>query len=174
MHTKMKELRFRHGKEVGRVAFAFDPSRQAVLAVAGDKAGADQRLFYTRLIDRADIRLAHHLVEMNLTPKEKHNGKKLDDVLSALPVKRQTKITQRAANLATLRDLRLTASQTHADMAQALGVRQDTISCLEQRSEMLPSTMRRYVEAMGGQLEIVVTFPNRPSVKLAHLADISG
>ena len=100
--------------------------------------------------------------------------KKLEDILSALPAKRKSKITQRAAELATLRDLRLAASQTQAEMAQALGVRQDTISRLEQRSDMLLSTMRRYVEAMGGQLEIVATFPNRPSVKLAHLADISG
>jgi len=100
--------------------------------------------------------------------------KKLEDILSALPAKRKSKITQRAAELATLRDLRLAASQTQADMAQALGVRQDTISRLEQRSDMLLSTMRRYVEAMGGQLEIVATFPNRPSVKLVHLADISG
>lgn len=101
-------------------------------------------------------------------------AKKLENVLSALPAKRQSKITRRAAELATLRDLRVAASQTQADMAQALGVRQDTISRLEQRSDMLLSTMRRYVEAMGGQLEIVATFPNRPSVKLAHLADISG
>ena len=100
-------------------------------------------------------------------------AKRLEDVLSALPAKRQAKITHRAAELATLRDLRVAASQTQADMAQALGVRQDTISRLEQRSDMLLSTMRRYVEAMGGQLEIVATFPNRPSVKLAHLADIS-
>ena len=101
-------------------------------------------------------------------------AKKLEDVLSALPAKRRSKIVNRAAELATLRDLRVAASQTQADMAQALGVRQDTISRLEQRSDMLLSTMRRYVEAMGGQLEIVATFPNRPSVKLAHLADISG
>ena len=75
-HANMKELRFRQGKEVWRVALAFDPSRQAVLLVAGDKSGADQRLFYKRLIDKADTRLAHHLVEMNQTPKEKHHGKK--------------------------------------------------------------------------------------------------
>ena len=75
-HANMKEMRFRLGKEVWRVAFAFDPSRQAVLLVAGDKSGADQRLFYKRLIDKADTRLAHHLVEMNQTPKEKHHVKK--------------------------------------------------------------------------------------------------
>jgi DNA-binding XRE family transcriptional regulator len=100
-------------------------------------------------------------------------AKKLEDVLSALPAKRQTKITARAAELATLRDLRIAASQTQADMAQALGVRQDTISRLEQRSDMLLSTMRRYVEAMGGQLDLVVKFPNRPSVKVVHLAEMT-
>ena len=101
-------------------------------------------------------------------------AKKLDDILSALPAKRQTKITARAAELATLRDLRIAASQTQADMAQTLGVRQDTISRLEQRSDMLLSTMRRYVEAMGGRLDLVATFPNRPSVKVAQLADIKA
>ena len=75
-HANMKEMRFRQGKEVWRVAFAFDPSRQAVLLVAGDKSGADQRLFYKRLIDKADTRLAHHLAEMKQTPKEKRHGKK--------------------------------------------------------------------------------------------------
>ena len=100
--------------------------------------------------------------------------KKLDDVLSALPAKRQKKIHIRAADLATLRDLRIAASQTQEDMAKALGVRQDTISRLEQRSDMLLSTMRRYVEAMGGQLDLVATFPNRPSVKLALWADVSS
>lgn len=99
--------------------------------------------------------------------------KKLDDVLNTLPTKRRAKVTARAAELATLRDLRIAASQTQEDMAQALGVRQDTISRLEQRSDMLLSTMRRYVEAMGGQLDLVATFPNRPSVKVANLADIS-
>ena len=100
-------------------------------------------------------------------------AKKLDDVLGNLPLKRRTKIESRAAELATLRDLRLAASHTQQDLAQALGVGQDAISRLEQRSDMLLSTMRRYVEAMGGQLELVASFPNRPSVKLSHFADVS-
>lgn len=95
--------------------------------------------------------------------------KKLDDILGALPAKRQKKIAARAAELATLRDLRIAASQTQADMAQALGVRQDTISRLEQRSDMLLSTMRRYVEATGGELELVANFPGRPSVVIDAL-----
>ena len=96
--------------------------------------------------------------------------KKLHDVLGALPPKRRAKVALRAAELATLRDLRLAASHTQEELAQALGVGQDTISRLEQRSDMLLSTMRRYVEAMGGSLDLVVKFPNRPSMKIDHLA----
>ena len=75
-HSNMKELRFRNGNEVWRVAFAFDPSRQAVLLVAGDKAGADQRLFYKRLIEKADGRFTQHLSTVNALSKENQHGKK--------------------------------------------------------------------------------------------------
>ncbi|WP_259649990.1 type II toxin-antitoxin system RelE/ParE family toxin, partial [Burkholderia pseudomallei] len=46
---------------VWRVAFAFDPKRQAILLVGGDKGGADQRRFYKRLIAVADARFDEHL-----------------------------------------------------------------------------------------------------------------
>jgi transcriptional regulator with XRE-family HTH domain len=65
--------------------------------------------------------------------------------------------------------LRQAAQQTQQDLAAALGVGQDTISRLEKRSDMLLSTMRRYVEAMGGTLELVAQFPNRPPVVIDHL-----
>jgi hypothetical protein len=55
-HGNMKELRFSWNSQVWRVAFAFDPQRQAILLVGGDKGGADQRRFYRRLIDLADDR----------------------------------------------------------------------------------------------------------------------
>ena len=44
-HTNMKELRFKAVDGVWRVAFAFDPARQAILLVAGDKAGVAQKRF---------------------------------------------------------------------------------------------------------------------------------
>lgn len=61
----------------GRVAFAFDPHRQAILLVGGDKGGADQRLFYRRLMAVADERYNNHLASLD-TPKNKEtkNGKK--------------------------------------------------------------------------------------------------
>jgi hypothetical protein len=60
-HANMKELRFRAADGVWRVAFAFDPTRQAILLVAGDKAGVAQKRFYTALIRKADGRFTEHL-----------------------------------------------------------------------------------------------------------------
>ena len=73
--------------------------------------------------------------------------------------------------LATLKDLRLAAQQTQEQLAATLGVGQDTISRLEKRSDMLLSTLRHYVESMGGKLELVVQFPNRPPVVIEHLGE---
>lgn len=63
-HANMKELRFRADGGVWRVAFAFDPDRQAILLVAGDKAGVAQKRFYKGLIARADSRFAGHLTRL--------------------------------------------------------------------------------------------------------------
>ncbi len=60
-YPNMKELRFRAGGGVWRVAFAFDPRRDAILLVAGDKAGVSEKKFYKRLIEKADKRYEEHL-----------------------------------------------------------------------------------------------------------------
>ena len=70
-HANMKELRFtaHEGREVWRAAFAFDPARNAVVLVAGDKQGGNEKLFYKRLIRVADARFDSHL--RNLEPRKK-------------------------------------------------------------------------------------------------------
>jgi hypothetical protein len=75
-HSNMKELRFSWNGQVWRVAFAFDPGRQAILLVGGDKGGADQRRFYKRLIMVADARYDDHLGTLSQSTKESKNGKK--------------------------------------------------------------------------------------------------
>ncbi|MGE7992875.1 type II toxin-antitoxin system RelE/ParE family toxin [Pseudomonas sp. NPDC089554] len=62
-HSNMKELRFSAGGGVWRVAFAFDPAREAVILVAGSKAGLSEALFYRRLITQADNRFDRYLQE---------------------------------------------------------------------------------------------------------------
>ena len=59
-----KELRFRAYGGVWRVAFAFNPQRNAILLVAGDKSGVSETKFYKRLIDKADRRYKEHLDDL--------------------------------------------------------------------------------------------------------------
>jgi transcriptional regulator with XRE-family HTH domain len=97
-------------------------------------------------------------------------AKNLNEVLAALPPKRRAKVEQRAGELSTLKDLRIAVERTQQDLAASLGVGQDTISRIERRSDLLLSTLRRYVQAMGGELDLVARFPNRPPVLLDHIA----
>ena len=63
-HRNMKELRFKAADGVWRVAFAFDPERNAVLLVAGDKSGGSENRFYKQLIKTADDRFDTHLAQL--------------------------------------------------------------------------------------------------------------
>lgn len=60
----MKELRFRAADGAWRVAFAFDPRRNAVLLIAGDKSGGSEKQFYKQLIKKADQRFNEHLKQL--------------------------------------------------------------------------------------------------------------
>lgn len=59
--SNMKEMRFKADGGVWRVAFAFDPERDAILLVAGDKSGGSEKTFYHRLLEKADKRYREHL-----------------------------------------------------------------------------------------------------------------
>ncbi|TWH43905.1 type II toxin-antitoxin system RelE/ParE family toxin [Dulcicalothrix desertica] len=74
-HTNMKELRFKADDGVWRVAFAFDPQRQAILLVAGDKSGVSEKQFYKQLIKKADERFDDHLTQLK-KQKEKEEQEK--------------------------------------------------------------------------------------------------
>jgi hypothetical protein len=63
-HANMKELRFSAADGEWRVAFAFDPRRRAILLVAGDKSGGNEKRFYRELIRKADDRLDAHLARI--------------------------------------------------------------------------------------------------------------
>jgi hypothetical protein len=60
-HANLKELRTHHNSHQYRIAFAFDPKRQAILLFGGDKSGVSQRRFYIDLIKQADALFDRHL-----------------------------------------------------------------------------------------------------------------
>jgi DNA-binding XRE family transcriptional regulator len=89
------------------------------------------------------------------------------------PARRQ-KVEARAVELIaeemTLRQLRTARKLTQARVAKRLGITQDSVSRLEKRSDLLLSTLRKTVEAMGGDLSLVAKFPDRPPVVLSCIA----
>lgn len=70
-HSKMKELRFDWKGGVWRIAFAFDPKRQAVLLAAADKSGADQKRVYKKLITLADRRYDRYVLDLSTDKKRR-------------------------------------------------------------------------------------------------------
>jgi transcriptional regulator with XRE-family HTH domain len=102
-------------------------------------------------------------------------ARSLDDVLQGLPTERRERLEQlgneRLEEYRTLQDLRKARDLTQVRMAETLGVKQENISRLEKRSDLLLSTLRSYVGAMGGTLELVARFPDRHPVVLSSLFD---
>lgn len=103
--------------------------------------------------------------------------KNVDDIIAALPEKRRQRIEARADELIaeelSLRDLRKALQKTQVEIAKRLGIGQEGVSRLEKRTDMLLSTLDGYVTAMGGELSLVASFPDRPPVVINSLADFS-
>ncbi len=99
----------------------------------------------------------------------------VEDVIAGLDSAERRKVEEMAAELIaeemTLRELRKARALTQASVARELGISQDAISRLEKRSDLLLSTLRRTVEAMGGRLSLIARFPDQPPVELAGIAE---
>ena len=100
----------------------------------------------------------------------------LDTVIKSVSLKRQEKIAARSIELLaeemTLQQLRTACNLTQVRVAKALGINQDSVSRLENRSDLLMSTLRKAVKALGGDLVVVARFSGRPSVVLSGLGQI--
>lgn len=104
--------------------------------------------------------------------------KTLNDYLSKLPAARRKKIEKRAAQLIaeemTLQELRKARQHSQEEIAKVLQIKQAEVSKMERRADVYVSTLRNYVEAMGGTLEIMVTFPDCPPVKINQFEDLGA
>jgi len=99
----------------------------------------------------------------------------VNDKIRKLRPARRNKVETRAAELVaeemTLRELRTARKLTQVRLARTLGITQDSVSRLEKRSDFLLSTLRKTVEAMGGNLSLIAEFPDRPPIVLAGISD---
>ena len=100
----------------------------------------------------------------------------LNDKIMKLSAPRRKKVEARAKELIaqeiSLRTLRQAMNMTQERLAEALGIGQDGVSRLEKRSDLLISTLRSYIEAMGGELQLIATFPDRQPIALSGITTI--
>ena len=101
-------------------------------------------------------------------------GVSLDKMVARLRPEEREAVHARTSGLIaqemSLRDLRKALGKTQAAMADKLGIRQENVSRIEQRSDMLLSTLDGYLRGMGGRLRLVAEFDSRPSVELSGFA----
>ena len=96
-------------------------------------------------------------------------------MLQSLPIDELQKVNERVNELKveeiemSLSELRKALCFTQEDIANILEIGQASVSRTEKRKDQLVSTLREYVEAMGGELKLIVDFPDRPPIKLAEI-----
>src|SRR5437764_15095569 len=104
-------------------------------------------------------------------------SRNVNDIIRKLTAGQRKKVENRAAQLIaeemTLRQLRQACKLTQQKVAKSLRIGQEGVSKIEKRSDLLISTLRDFVKAMGGQLSLVVEFPDRKPVILSGIAEFA-
>jgi len=99
----------------------------------------------------------------------------MNEEIKKLSPEHRKKVEARAAELIaeemTLQQLRKALELTQTRVAKKLGITQVSVSRLEQQSDLLISTLRKTIRAMGGNLCLVAEFPGRPPVMLSGIAE---
>ena len=90
--------------------------------------------------------------------------------LSPEAQERAAKKTTRALEELSLLEIRKARQLTQEQVALSLRIRQSAVSKIERQADLYLSTLRRFIEAMGGQLRVVAEFPDR-AIEIAGLSE---
>ena len=97
----------------------------------------------------------------------------LDEHVAALPRDERAALAIRVdelrAEVASLKALRALSGKAQVEVARRLGIKQPSVSKIERQADLYLSTLRAYVEAVGGELELVVKLPGQAPVRLERL-----
>ncbi len=100
------------------------------------------------------------------------------EIMAGLPPERQAKIKARAAvmlrEIEGLKALRALAERSQEQIAQSLGIKQPSVLKIERQTDLYLSTLRRFVEAAGGTLELRVELPGTGPMVLTGVGEIEG
>ena len=99
----------------------------------------------------------------------------LEELMDALPPQRRTKVEARSAELISevegLKAFRQLAERSQEQIAQSLGIKQPSVHKIEKQTDLYLSTLRRFVEAAGGSLELRVELPGKGVLHLTGVGD---
>jgi len=101
-------------------------------------------------------------------------AKKFSELVAKMPPEARERAHAWAqARLAEMRldELRQARGLSQKEVAETLHIQQPAVAKLEKRTDIYISTLRKYVEAMGGELEIIARFPDR-AVKFNNFSDL--
>jgi DNA-binding transcriptional regulator YiaG len=146
--------------------------RVAILLIGGDKTG-DKR-FYERMIPIADRLYDAHLAELK---KEKNMAGRhsFAELRARMTPQTRAKAEAQALRLdaeMNLAEVRRASKLSQEEIAHTLQIGQGSVAKIEKRADMYVSTLRRFIEAMGGELEIVARFAGH-SVTIKNFSDLS-
>ncbi len=102
-----------------------------------------------------------------------HSFNKLKDSMSSSSKKRIAKKLVKLRQEMALAEVRKAMSLTQEDVAAMLHIKQAALARLENRTDMYISSLRKYIVALGGELDIVARFPDG-EVHIQKLQDIAG
>ena len=104
-------------------------------------------------------------------------GRKFEDVLKGFTPERRARIEANAdakhKQYLALKELRIAHHMTQEQIAETLSIQQSSVAKMEKGGDMLLSTLMRFIKAMGGTMEIVVTMPDGSQVKLERMGDLN-
>jgi hypothetical protein len=89
----------------------------------------------------------------------------LEEILDSLPRAERDAVDARSRKLIdaySLKQVREAVAKTQKDVAAATGIGQENVSRMEQRDDMLLSTLSGYIAALGGRLRLVADMPSAP------------
>lgn len=103
-------------------------------------------------------------------------GRTHSEIMAALPEERRRKIVARTQELVTevegLKALRQLAARSQEQIAASLGVKQPSVHKIERQTDLYLSTLRRFVEAAGGTLELRIELPGKGIMYLKGVGDL--
>ena len=112
-----------------------------------------------------------------MTLKKPYRAVPLDEIIAEMPEDQREEIIARVTEMERevegLKALRKLQERSQQQIAQSLGIKQPAVHKMEKQADLYLSTLRRFVEAAGGKLELVIDLPGKGSMRLTGIGDIA-